>query len=172
MLLLKHLTGSMTKKYNSCISNNLASNGDEMKKLIGAEVKSLQNMVSRHIENKEKEMGKDRVSAPNLFILKFLQENEGKEVFQRDLEEVLETTKSTCSKVISTMESKGFLKRESVADARFNKISLTPLGREIVKTADVHMEEFESKLKRGLTDEQLETFFYCIETMKRNISQK
>lgn len=28
-----------------------------MKKLIGAEVKSLQNMVSRHIENKEKEMG-------------------------------------------------------------------------------------------------------------------
>ena len=113
-----------------------------MKKLIGAEVKSLQNMVSRHIENKEKEMGKDRVSAPNLFILKFLQENEGKEVFQRDLEEVLETTKSTCSKVISTMESKGFLKRESVADARFNKISLTPLGREIVKTADVHMEEF------------------------------
>ena len=142
----------MTKKYNSCISNNLASNGDEMKKLIGAEVKSLQNMVSRHIENKEKEMGK--------------------EVFQRDLEEVLETTKSTCSKVISTMESKGFLKRESVADARFNKISLTPLGREIVKTADVHMEEFESKLKRGLTDEQLETFFYCIETMKRNISQK
>lgn len=143
-----------------------------MKKLIGAEVKSLQNMVSRHIENKEKEMGKDRVSAPNLFILKFLQENEGKEVFQRDLEEVLETTKSTCSKVISKMESKGFLKRESVADARFNKISLTPLGREIVKTADVHMEEFESKLKRGLTDEQLETFFYCIETMKRNISQK
>lgn len=112
------------------------------------------------------------MSAPNLFILKFLQENEGKEVFQRDLEEVLETTKSTCSKVISTMESKGFLKRESVADARFNKISLTPLGREIVKTADVHMEEFESKLKRGLTDEQLETFFYCIETMKRNISQK
>ena len=143
-----------------------------MKKLIGAEVKSLQNMVSRHIENKEKEMGKDRVSAPNLFILKFLQENEGKEVFQRDLEEVLETTKSTCSKVISTMESKGFLKRESVADARFNKISLTPLDREIVKTADVHMEEFESKLKRGLTDEQLEIFFYCIETMKRNISQK
>ena len=68
----------MTKKYNSCISNNLASNGDEMKKLIGAEVKSLQNMVSRHIENKEKEMGKDRVSAPNLFILKFYKKMKGK----------------------------------------------------------------------------------------------
>lgn len=148
------------------------SGGEDMKKLIGAEVKSLQNMVSRHIEKREKEKGKERVSAPNLFILKFLRENEERDVFQRDLEEVLETTKSTCSKVISTMEGKGFLKREAVADARFNKISLTPLGRSIVDDADKRMEKFESTLKRGLTDEQLEIFFYCIDTMKRNIAEE
>ncbi len=140
-----------------------------MEKLIGKEIKALQNMVTRRIEKQSLELGKDRLSGANVFILKFLSDNTDRDIFQRDIEKVLETTKSTCSKVLSTMESKGFVKREAVADARFNKISLTPVGEAIVKAADARMEELERMLRQGLTEEQLETFFFCIERMKKNI---
>lgn len=142
-----------------------------MERIIGAEIKSLQNMLLRQIEKQGTELGKERPSGPGLFLLKFLRDNKDKDVFQRDLEKALGTTKSTCSKVLSGMEEKGFVRRVSVADARFNKICLTPLGEEVVKIADRHMEEFEAKLRIGLTDEQLATFFACIDRMKKNLSE-
>ena len=140
-----------------------------MKKLIGAEIKSLQNMVSRQIEKFGTDLGKDRPSGPNLFILKFLDMHPDKDIFQKDLEKVLETTKSSCSKVITNMESKGYICRTAVEDARYNKVCLTPLGEKIVREADVYMEDFEKNLRKGLTDEQLDVFFYCIDVMKKNL---
>ena len=140
-----------------------------MKKLIGAEIKSLQNMVSRQIEKFGTDFGKDRPSGPNLFILKFLDMHPDKDIFQKDLEKVLETTNSSCSKVITNMESKGYICRTAVEDARYNKVCLTPLGEKIVREADVYMEDFEKNLRKGLTDEQLDVFFYCIDVMKKNL---
>lgn len=142
-----------------------------MERIIGAEIKSLQNMLLRQIGKQGTELGKERPSGPGLFLLKFLRDNKNKDIYQRDLENVLGTTKSTCSKVLSGMENKGFIKRVSVSDARFNKICLTPLGEEVVKIADKHMEEVEAKLRIGLTDEQLATFFVCVDTMKKNLSE-
>lgn len=127
-------------------------------------------MITRRIEKSESGNIKERISGPNVFILKFLKANETKDIFQRDIEKVLETTKSTCSKVLSTMEGKGLIKRVPVNDARFNKICLTPLGEEILNDADSRMEIFEENLKRNLTEEQISTFFYCIDEMKKNIS--
>lgn len=141
-----------------------------MKKLIGVEIRALQNMIARRIEKSESGNIKERISGPNVFILKFLKANETKDIFQRDIEKVLETTKSTCSKVLSTMEGKGLIKRVPVNDARFNKICLTPLGEEILNDVDSRMEIFEENLKRNLTQEQISTFFYCIDEMKKNIS--
>lgn len=141
-----------------------------MKKLIGVEIRALQNMITRRIEKSESGNIKERISGPNVFILKFLKANETKDIFQRDIEKVLETTKSTCSKVLSTMEGKGLIKRVPVNDARFNKICLTPLGEEILNDVDSRMEIFEENLKRNLTQEQISTFFYCIDEMKKNIS--
>ena len=142
-----------------------------MERMIGAEIKSLQNMLLRQMEKQGTELGRNRPSGPGMFILKFIKDNGKKDIYQRDLEKVLGTTKSTCSKVLSGMEEKGFIKRQSVSDARFNKICLTPLGEEVVNVADKHMSEFEAKLRVGLSDEQLANFFACIDTLKKNLSE-
>ena len=101
-----------------------------MKRLIGAEIRGLQNLISRQLDGFTSTLGDDLVSGPNLFILKYLMENEGKDVFQRDFEKVLSVTKSTCSKVLTTMQQKGLIERSSVADARYKK-SLLPKREKI-----------------------------------------
>lgn len=142
-----------------------------MEKIIGKEVKGLQNMMARYIERLSVDAGGARVSGSNLFMLRFIMENQGTDIFQRDLEKVLETTKSTCSKVISTMESKGLIKRVGVADARYKKICLTPLGEEVLAEAERHISALEEALRQGLSEEQLQTFFDCIDVMKSNLSK-
>lgn len=144
-----------------------------MEKLIGAEIKSLQNIITRKLDSIGNTIiGDFQLSGPNMFILKLLKEFSDKDVFQCDLEKILHITKSTCSKVLSTMESKGLIMRVGVLDARYKKISLTPLGEEVVAKSDFFINGFEKKLKNGLTEEQLETFFYCMDVMKKNAEKE
>ncbi len=142
-----------------------------MKKLIGAEIKSLQNMIARQLDNHFMQVGDCAISGPNAFMLKYLKDNPDKDIFQKDFEQILSTTKSTCSKVLSKMEEKGFIKREGVSDARYRKIILLPRGKEIVEKTTEFIDEYEKKMLTGLTDEQIETFLECITVMKKNISQ-
>ncbi len=142
-----------------------------MERIIGKEVTGLQNMLARHIERMSVEAGKERISGSNLFILKFIKENSDKDIFQRDLEQVIETTKSTCSKVISTMEGKGLIRRVAVKDARYKKICLTPFGEEVIGIADKYMEDFENNIIQGLTQEQINNFFICIDKIKSNLAK-
>lgn len=60
-----------------------------MKRLIGAEIRGLQNLISRQLDGLTSTLGEGFLSGPNLFILKYLMENEEKDVFQCDLEKVL-----------------------------------------------------------------------------------
>ena len=58
----------------------------------------------------------------------------------------LSVTKSTCSKVLTTLEEKGLVRRVPVEDARFNKIVLTPLGAEFVEKSDAVIGAMEERL--------------------------
>lgn len=143
-----------------------------MEKLIGAEIKSLQNLISRQLDSFTNSIGDLALSGPNLFILKYLQENKDKDIFQRDIEKVLSVTKSTCSKVLSTMESKKLIKRNAVRDARLNKITITPLGDEMVEKFNAYIYAHDKSLVEGLTEEQVNTLLYCLDTIKANILKK
>lgn len=143
-----------------------------MKRLIGAEIRSLQNLISRQLDGFTSTLGEDMVSGPNLFILKYLTENEGKDLFQCDLEKVLSVTKSTCSKVLSTMQQKGLIDRRGVEDARYKKIVITEKGKNLVEKFDKFIYAHDESLVKGLTEEQITTFLRCIDVIKANIQNK
>lgn len=143
-----------------------------MKRLIGAEIRGLQNLISRQLDGFTATLGEDLVSGPNLFILKYLMENQKKDIFQCDLEKVLSVTKSTCSKVLTTMQQKGLIERSGVKDARYKKITVTEKGKKLVEKCDKFIYEHDKSLVEGLTEEQIQTFLYCIDTIKANILNK
>lgn len=142
-----------------------------MEKLIGAEIRNLQNLISRQMENYALSLGFSDVSGPNVFILKYLTDNTEKDIFQRDIEKILSVTKSTCSKVLSTMQRKGLINRSSVADARLKKITVTEKGIALVKRFDGFIYNHDKSLTEGLTEDEINTFLYCIDKIKENVQK-
>lgn len=74
-----------------------------------------------------------KITGSNGWILGYLAEHEDEDVYQKDIEEKFCVTRSTVSKVLKGMESKGLLRRESVSsDARLKRLVLTEeAGRSI-----------------------------------------
>lgn len=141
-----------------------------MERHVGPEIKIIQNMLIRNMQNDISAAGQENISGPNVFLLKVLKEREGEDVFQRDLERILSITKSTCSKVLSTLEEKGLISRVSVKDARFNKICLTAYGKEFIEKADAYLEAFERRLTAGFSAEERDMLFSFFDRIKANLA--
>lgn len=140
------------------------------KKLISLELRSLSNLMMRYVENSETKKQIESVTGTNGWIIGFLAENEGKDIYQKDLEEQFSITRSTASKVLILMEKKGLIERRSVPhDARLKKLVLTEKAKEISKLMIKGAMQLEETLTKGFTEEELDFLHHSIQKMKANI---
>lgn len=140
------------------------------KKLIGQELRSLNNLITRYIENSGNKKQADSITGTNGWIIGFLIENADKEIYQKDLEEQFSITRSTASKVLILMEKKGLIERRSVPyDARLKKLVLTEKAQKVSELIIDDAARVEEKLTKGFTDKELEYLQSCINKMKDNI---
>ncbi len=140
------------------------------KKPIGCELRSLNNLIMRKIENSSFKKQIESITGTNGWIIGFLAENADKEIYQKDLEEQFSITRSTASKVLILMEKKGLIKRCSVPhDARLKKLALTEKAWEISELMIENANQFEKTLTRGFTEDELEHLYSYIQRMKNNI---
>ncbi len=139
-------------------------------RLIGGEVRKLQNLLGREIDSyvRSLDFKGELISGPNMFICKYIMEHEGEDIHQCDLEKVLQTTKSTCSKVLSTMERKGLIQRVNACDNRYKKVVITDFGKEIVTEFDKKIYAHDKTLTEGLSEDEVNTFLHCLEVIKNN----
>ena len=84
------------------------------KKSIGFEIRILSNLIRRHINNSASHTETESVTGMNGWVIVYLAHNSDRDVFQRDLEERFNVRRSTVSNILSLMEKKGLIKRESV----------------------------------------------------------
>ena len=111
----------------------------------------------RYIDNHCNKKSIDRLTGPNGWIIMYISEHDGQDVFQRDLERKFNITRSTASKVVNLMVQKGFIERQSVPyDARLKKLVLTDKASSIVALLDEDRKSVEETLTKGFTDEELE----------------
>ena len=137
---------------------------------IGWHIKVISNLIKREVGNYGCEKNPDELTGNNMFIIGYLAKNEGKDVFQKDLEEIFSVRRSTMSAIILRMEKKGFLTRESVArDARLKKLVLTEKGKKIHEMIESRITDTEEKLASGLSGEEKETLFLLLEKLRRNL---
>ena len=110
----------------------------------------------------------ERVSGTNSFILVYILEKEI--VFQKDIEKEFGITRSTASKVISLMESKGLIIRKSVSnDLRLKQLVLTDEAKKIVLAVKEDLNKFEKRLTYGLTEEEKELLSSILGKIEKNI---
>lgn len=145
----------------------------DMEKLsIGLELRSLNNLIRRYFEFSSHKKEIETVTGNNGWIIGYLDQNAGRDIYQKDLEEHFTITRSTASKVLSLMEQKGLIRREAVAqDARLKKIVLTDKAKRVKGFMREDAKRMDQILVTGFTDEEIRLLHSYIERMKANISQ-
>ena len=96
-------------------------------------------------------------------------EEEGRSVFQREIEDVFRIKRSSVTSVLQTLERKGLIIRESIPeDARVKKLILTDTARKMQVCTYHVLCEIEQEVRSLFTDEE---FLQFLDYMNR-IDQK
>lgn len=137
---------------------------------IGFAVRRLSNLIKRDVEKSKIRLGLDPVTGVNGWAIGYLIDNRDKDIFQKDFESHFSIRRSTASNILKTMEQKGLIERISVdTDARLKKIVLTEKAIEIHKKIVKEIEEREERLRVGVTNAELETFFNVMKKLSANM---
>lgn len=145
-----------------------------MEKALGLELRKISNLSYRFFEQCTNHRLVDEITGANGWIIGFIgsRNEEGHEVYQRDVEAKLGVTRSTASKVINLMVQKGLIVQKSVQeDKRLKSLVLTPRGQKIKQLIDEDHRLFENTLRQAVTAEELETLFTLLDRIKQQIEQ-
>lgn len=106
------------------------------------------------------------VQARILYYLEWMNDEEKKDVYQKDIESFLSVSKSTASEMISTLENNGFISRIKLEnDGRLRKIILLDKGYETNKKIGETIKNFETNMQSKLSEKELENFFKIIDKL-------
>lgn len=145
-----------------------------MKDRILYQIKSLNKSVVRTLlSNIECSINFDRIPTPTqMQILEYIIKN-NKEVYQKDLETILNLRRATISGVLQTMEKNNLIERIShEEDARTKKIILTEKARIMFEKSEEKILELEKVITKDITKKDLETFLKVINKMKENLKNE
>lgn len=92
-------------------------------------------------------------SGRNLWVLRYVKDREGTDVYQRDLEREFKVRRSTISHMIDLMVRKQYLIRENVeGDRRLKRLRLTEKGETMLREVAHSIDELESRLRSSFSE--------------------
>ena len=137
---------------------------------VGFEIRTLSNLIRRDVERNIANMDPKPNGRIHGWAINYFYENRDRDIFQKDFEEKFSIRRSTASNMLKLMEKDGYINRVSVEnDARLKKIVLTDKAVKIHTEICKYIAAREKKLRKGLTDEELEAFFRITEKLKKNM---
>lgn len=143
-----------------------------MNQRIGLKIKMIDNMIQKKIYQL---MGKDEYSNltfMNFWIINFIDEQEDKEVYQKDIEKQLSINRATASKMLATMEKKGLISREeSAEDKRLKRIVLKPKARTYYENNKGVIDNLEEKIIKGISTDDLMAFERVYKKIRQNLEE-
>jgi DNA-binding MarR family transcriptional regulator len=140
------------------------------KNSVGFQLRTLGILLKRKIDSSEAMKRFENVTGMQRWVVKFIADQQQRDVFQKDIEELMSIRRSTATKLLQLTEKNGLITREPVAyDARLKRIKLTPKSLELHQIIMREIELLEVQIKAGITDEEMDHFFNVVQKMKRNI---
>ena len=141
-------------------------------KMVGFEIKTVHNLLKRNFESSPVNKKLENLTGMQRWVIGYLSDNEGKDIFQRDLEEEFSVRRSTATGILQLMEKNDLITREAVShDARLKKLVLTPKAIEIQKKITEEIKEHEKMLCEGISQEDLDVFFKVMKQIKTNLEK-
>ena len=139
---------------------------------IGKDINCLSLKIRRAIGNLPAVSKLNNISGSNVFIIVYIYKNKDHDIYQRDIEKEFGMTRSTVSSILKLMEQKNLLTRENVdGDARLKKILLTEIAEECAIDVIKALDDFEKKLSKNLTKEELSSFSNIMGKIENNLME-
>lgn len=140
------------------------------KRDVGREIHALSNLLGRRIEAEKKQKGMQNVTPMQTWIIGYLHEHKGQDIFQRDIERDFTITRSTVTGILKLMEKNGLIYRVSVPeDARLKKLILTKTGEAMHQAVRQHIDDTERMLVQGFTEEEVDNFMSMMDRVRVNL---
>ena len=137
-------------------------------------IKELEKGIVRKImsETSHDEMY-SKPSIAQMQIIRYILKNDGKIIYQRDLEEVFNLRRATISGILKTMEKNNVIIRVcDPNDARGKIVILSDDAKKFFKEKETLFKKIETVLKKDISKEELEIFYKVILKMRDNINRK
>ena len=137
-------------------------------KNIGKYVHILSRQIKREIDEA---VSKYNVTSVQCAVIGFIfDKGKNTDVFAKDIENTFNMRRATVAEILSLMERNKLIERiPSKEDARLKKIVLTPKAIEVKRSVSKKIEDVESKIKNGLSKEEIEEFRRIILKMSQNL---
>lgn len=137
------------------------------RKVVGSFI-GVNRLHKRVVDNSIKSLGLHRSQHILLMHLNRHQES----FSQKELAEHLQISPTAIAVKIKKLESDGFIERQKQsADGRFNKVSITEKGMDIVKRTECIFGGIDSKMIEGLTDTEIDNFISVAEKLRANLEK-
>ena len=131
---------------------------------IGAAFKSIAHRIDRIMNNIPAIRDNGKLTSIQVWILNFLFRNEGKDMFQRDVEREFHIRRSTATEILTAMERNDLIRRERTDyDARLKKIVPTEKAEKVREHVLMNIDRTEKIIRQGIPDEKMAV---CIETLE------
>lgn len=142
----------------------------EEKSLIGHEIMIFSNLIKRYMNANASANHIEELTGMQGLMIKYIYNHDSQEVFQRDIEKKFNIRRSTATGMLQLMEKNGLIERSSVSyDARLKKLKLTPKAIESHLIIEKSIEDFEIKMRQGLSEEEINCFLKTIRKIRSNI---
>ncbi len=139
---------------------------------LGFEIHKTSRIIKRYMDSDATKSYVDKMTGTHGWAVGYFANNQHRDIFQKDFEQKFNIRRSTASAILSLMEKNDLIKRESVPnDARLKKIVLTRKALEIHSVVNEASERFETAMKEGISEEELEIFFTVLQKINSNIER-
>ncbi len=139
-------------------------------KEVGLEIKHLNNRINRNLKNLPSIKLLDEITGSNGYILSFLHKKQKQIITQKSIEKQLGITRSTASTILTRMEKKELIVRETLEnDSRKKQIKITEKGIDLAIQTEKEIKVFDQSLIAGFTTEEIATLFSFFDRIKNNV---
>lgn len=139
----------------------------------GREIRIISNLMRRRLDSSAVMTRSKNITGTGGWLLGYLYANRDRDIYQRDVEKEFSIRRATSSKVITRLEEKGFVRRESVdCDARLKKLVLTEEGMKIQRDVCRELDDFDEKLISVLTEDEQKTLFELLGKIKDSLEKE
>lgn len=142
-----------------------------MDRYITKDIKDVERLIGTTLINGE--TPKDKLNHTQIQIMFYLLKHKDENICQKDLERETHLKKASITGTLDSLQDKGIIiRKQSEDDKRKNFIMLSQKALNARDKIQTKMLNIEERIKVGVTQEELDTFYRVMDKVKDNLTKK